>query len=138
MWKWILGVLGTVVAGLLLAYSTNLLGLNDRSGAEGPAVQLTSPALAGNKNSEPSEQPVPAKVVMGPLEIGSNRQGFDFDAFGQPAANAPRCAELCRTDSSCDAMTYVKSTGRCWLKKGVPAASADADMISSIKVKPQG
>jgi hypothetical protein len=74
-------------------------------------------------------------IVMGPLEIGTNRQGNDFDAFGTPAPNAQICAEMCRTKSNCDAMTYVKSTGVCWLKHGVPAATADADMISSKKQK---
>lgn len=118
MIKWIVGVLGTVVAGLLLAYSTNLLGLKGGS----------SPAPSGHSTA-------PAKVVMGALEIGTNRQGHDFDAYGKPAGNEQLCAEMCRADASCDAMTYVKSTGRCWLKNGVPPATADSDMVSAIKVQ---
>lgn len=77
----------------------------------------------------------PKLPVMGSLEIGTNRHGDDFDAFGRSAPNAQICAEQCRTTANCDAMTYVKSTGVCWLKQGVPAASADADMISSVKQK---
>lgn len=129
MGKWILGILGTVIAGILLQLSTNFLGLK---GSE--------PTRNGNGSYEPSEPtpPPPKKTVMGQLEIGTNRQGYDFDAFGKPAGNAELCAEMCRADSACDAMTYVKSTGICWLKNGVPAASAHADMISAVKVKQPG
>jgi hypothetical protein len=74
-------------------------------------------------------------VRMGPLKIDTNLQGYDFDAFGKPAANAQLCAEMCRNDNECEAMTFVKSTGRCWLKSDVPEETADADMISSIKRK---
>lgn len=128
MWKWILGVLATVVGGVLLQLSTNFLGLN--SPPERPQSTGTI--------SDPPPPPTPKPVVMGPLEIGTNRQGNDFDAFGKPTANAQLCAEMCRAETGCDAMTYVKSTGICWMKNGVPAASADADMISSVKVKQAG
>ena len=127
MKKWILGILGTVIAGVLLQLSTNFLDLSDKGrslGASGSSAQ-----------TEPPPSPKKSVTVMGPLEIGTNRQGNDFDAFGKPAANAELCAEMCRADSACDAMTFVKSTGLCWLKNGVPAGSADADMTSSIKVE---
>jgi PAN domain-containing protein len=72
-------------------------------------------------------------TVMGPLEPGINRQGYDFDDAGLPAANAPICAELCRTNKQCVAMTYVISLRTCWLKSKVPPQSPDADMISAVK-----
>jgi len=122
MGKWIAGILGTVIAGLLLAYSQNWLF---------PHKDVPAP-----KNI--IEEPSSSQVVMSPLEYGVNRQGNDFDAFGKPAGNEQLCAELCRTDSKCDAVTYVKSTHLCWPKKGVPAATADADMVSSVKDRHAG
>ena len=132
MGKWILGIFGTVIAGLLLAYSTDMLGLGDKGGAgEGATIGGTVPPDPDPDKDPSKDEP----IVMGPLEIGTNRQGNDFDAFGKPAGNAELCAEMCRADSNCDAMTYVKSTGICWLKNGVPAASADEDMVSAKKVR---
>ena len=75
---------------------------------------------------------VPA--VMGPLEMETNRQGNDFDAFGRGAENAQLCAEMCRIDEDCDAMTYVVSLKTCWMKRGVPSARKHPDMISAVKV----
>ena len=71
---------------------------------------------------------------MGQLQYGINLQGNDFDAFGKAAANEQLCAEMCRADSKCDAMTYVKSTKLCWMKHGVPATSVNADMVSAVKL----
>jgi hypothetical protein len=59
-------------------------------------------------------------VVMGQLEVGVNRQGMDLSATGISAPNAEICAELCRTNSDCKAMTYVISLKTCWPKAGIP------------------
>jgi hypothetical protein len=72
-------------------------------------------------------------AVMGPLQSGINLQGMDFDAFGTQTANEQLCAELCRTTSSCKAMTYVVSRKTCWLKAGVPPSQSGLDFVSSIK-----
>ena len=74
-------------------------------------------------------------VVMGPLEIGTNRQGNDFNAYGFSAMNAQICAEICRKDERCDAMTYVESLKTCWPKRGVPNTSPNPDMISAVKIR---
>jgi hypothetical protein len=78
------------------------------------------------------------RLAMGQLEMGTNRQGYDFDAFGKPAQNPQLCAEMCRVDATCKAMTYVVSRKTCWLKIGVPQASSDMDMISAVKVSSAG
>ena len=121
MGKWIAGILATVIGGLLLAYSQNLIF---------PKPQHDEGGGGQAQNNIIEEPP---QVVMSPLEYGVNRQGNDFDAFGKPAGNEQLCAEMCRTDSKCDSVTYVKSTHVCWMKKGVPAATANADMVSSVK-----
>ena len=73
--------------------------------------------------------------VMGQLEPGINRQGMDFSANAIPAENAPICAESCRTDTDCKAMTYVVSMKSCWLKRGVPPPypPGGPDYISAVK-----
>ena len=126
MGKWIAGILGTVIAGLLLAYSLDAFGPKkpDDGGGGSQVTNMTTP---------PPPPPDDGPVVMGALEEGINRQGSDFSAIEKPAANAPLCAEMCRVDSDCDSMTYVKSTGMCWMKSGVPAATANADMVSAVK-----
>lgn len=133
MGKWIAGILGTVIAGLLLAYSQSWLGMNPK-----PDDRPINAARNDTGNNQTHTSTEDSTVVMSPLEYGINRQGNDFDAFGKPAGNEQLCAELCRTDSKCDAVTYVKSTHLCWLKKGVPAATADADMVSSVKDRHAG
>ncbi len=127
MGKWIAGILGTVIAGLLLAYSLDAFGPTKRQSSDANAGGIVPPP------PPPKDEEV--IVVMGALEERINRQGNDFSAIEKPAANAPLCAEMCRTDAKCDSMTYVKSTGMCWTKTGVPAATANADMVSSVKVR---
>lgn len=127
MGKWIAGILATVIGGLLLAYSQNLIfPKHDEGGGGGGQAQKSIPQVPQ------------AKVVMSSLEYGINRQGNDFDAFGKAAGNEQLCAEMCRTDEKCDSVTYVKSTHLCWMKSGVPAATADPDMVSAVKDRHAG
>jgi PAN domain-containing protein len=74
-------------------------------------------------------------VVMGQLEPGINRQGMDLSADERHTPNAEICAELCRTNSECRAMTYVISLKTCWLKAGVPEPypPGGPDYVSSRK-----
>ena len=129
MGKWIFGIIGTVIAGLLLAYATNVLNLDGRGGDKtaGASIPTSDP---------PPTPPKKGKVVMSALEPGINRQGQDFDDIGRIAENAPVCAQMCLDDDSCDSMTYVVSTRRCWLKSGAPATSPNPDMTSAIKIRP--
>jgi len=96
-----------------------------------PPSEVPSDDTPSETATTPREPPPP--VTMGPLEIGVNRQGNDFDAFGIHTDNEQLCAEECRNQASCKAMTYVKSKSRCWLKAAVPPPTADADMVSAIK-----
>ena len=89
--------------------------------------------ITGGGILPPPVVPKTEAAVMRPLELDINRQGFDFDAFGQPAGNAEICAEKCRIEPRCVAMTFVKSTGICWLKTKAPPVSSNTDMISALK-----
>jgi hypothetical protein len=85
--------------------------------------------------------PPPARdeaPVMSPLERGVNRQGMDFSATAPQTENPAQCAEMCRTNAACKAMTYVISQKTCWLKKLVPPPGQPngPDFVSSVKVYP--
>ncbi len=88
-----------------------------------------------HQDESPKKGEKPLIGVMGQLEPGINRQGLDFSAYAIPAENAPICAERCRTNTDCKAMTYVVSMKSCWLKKGVPSPfpPGGPDYISAVK-----
>jgi len=76
-------------------------------------------------------------AVMGQLEPGINRQGMDFSDTAITTENAEVCAEECRKNQECKAMTYVVSRRTCWLKKGVPPPypPGGSEYISAVKVE---
>jgi hypothetical protein len=137
-WQTLPGIL-TAVAGVIGALAALLTALH-YSGASHPdnlpGVYSTTPI----GTTAPPKQAT-GKVtdggpsVMGQLESGINRQGMDFSAYAAHAENAPLCAEMCRTNRGCKAMTYVISQKTCWLKRGVPPAypPGGPDYISSVK-----
>ena len=102
-----------------------------------PASTQTGGATAPNGQAQTATptQATSEVIVMGPLEAGVNRQGLDFSAFAPTAANAALCAEMCRVNNQCRAMTYVISQGTCWLKSGVPAPlpPGGPDYVSAVK-----
>jgi hypothetical protein len=124
------GILGAivvaVVSGIVLQYTGALI----QPPPDKASPQQDEPV---RPPETPHEQPPPKPVVMRALERGVNRAGSDFDGYGRHAENAELCAELCRTDASCDSMTYVISLKTCWLKSGVPNPSSDSDMVSAVK-----
>jgi hypothetical protein len=112
---------GVGVALVIAAYAGALPGTGRHIGkGRHPRADAAAAQAAGD-------------VWMGPLEQATNRQGDDFDAFGVRTENAQLCAERCRTDPACKAMTYVIPTHICWPKGAVPAASHNSNMISAVK-----
>jgi hypothetical protein len=69
---------------------------------------------------------------MGKLQDSINFQGADLPGERQ-TANAEACADLCLEDSTCRAMTFVKSLRGCWLKASVPPSLSGSDYVSSVK-----
>jgi len=135
----------TAISALIVAVG-GLVALNHHPEPSGPGTYVPPVPVPYASTSQPATpasiipappQPAakPAPVVMGQLEAGINRQGNDFDAFGKHADNAQLCAEMCRTDKACDAMTFVISRNTCWLKHGVPDPSQDNNMTSAVKVE---
>jgi hypothetical protein len=79
-------------------------------------------------------------VNMGPLELGTNRNGSDFSPNPERVESAEACRRLCGVTVSCRAMTFVSSPnnlpgGSCWLKTAIPSASPRSDMTSAVKVQ---
>ena len=85
--------------------------------------------------ASPVNGSITSSGVMGPLEVGINRQGMDMSDNGVPAENAETCSNMCRADNKCRAMTYVISLKTCWLKAGVPpsAPPGGPDYVSAQK-----
>jgi len=99
-------------------------------------IWTTQRGKEGNGGGTQDPPPPPKIWVMGPLERGVNRQGMDFSANPIITANEELCAEECRKEEACKAMTYVISMKTCWLKNGVPAPypPGGSDYVSSVKV----
>jgi hypothetical protein len=133
-----------------VAPASNLPAVDDVSAKPRPAPDAlpipkasAAPSYSANEQRRP-ESPRSDKadvnsiqhITMGPLEMGTNRQGYDFDAFGKGAPNVELCAEMCRVEPDCKAVTYVISLKTCWMKNHVPPATSNPDMISSVKAMP--
>jgi hypothetical protein len=96
-------------------------------------LSTTSAELTRAVNRAKAAPEASVGATMGQLELNVNRQGMDFDAFGRVTENAETCAELCRADRNCKAMTYVISLRTCWLKYAVPSPSRGPDFVSAVK-----
>lgn len=115
---WI-GVLGAVLVALIA----------------GVFAMMNSRQSPENAAAAPGNESITSSGVMGPLEVGINRQGMDMSDNGVSAENAETCSNMCRADIKCRAMTYVISLKTCWLKAGMPppAPPGGPDYVSAQK-----
>jgi hypothetical protein len=79
-------------------------------------------------------------INMGPLELGTNRDGSDFSSNPERVESAEDCRRLCSKSAACRAMTFVSSPnnlpgGSCWLKTTIPPPSSRSDMTSAVKLQ---
>ena len=74
------------------------------------------------------------------VEFGIDRVGQDYKRFD--TNDVGTCMRKCVNESQCRAFTYVppgaqpgqsNPVGLCWLKNGVPRATANPEMISGVK-----
>ena len=76
------------------------------------------------------------RATMGPLEGSTNRQGHDLASV--QTNSAAECSEMCRDNTSCLAMTWVKHPnafgGMCWLKDSAGQPTSNPVMVSAIKL----
>ena len=94
------------------------------------AALITSGTFSSKGKDTPSR--------MGPLEGGTNRQGTDLAGTGIQINGAAECSDLCRDNSNCRAMTFVKhanqSGGICWLKSTAASPTPNSAMVSAVKL----
>lgn len=146
---WAIGLLLTTsaVAVLAIAISPDFqyLGPPDRQPPDTqtpgpPDTQTPEPPHTQNPGLTVIPPPVaiepenPALLVrpMGPLVPDLvYLQGDYRDAF---ASSAEACRALCASEPRCEAMTFIKSQLRCWLKDRVPGTASSTDMISAVKL----
>lgn len=73
----------------------------------------------------------PGKAAMGALQ--DNTSFADNDMYYRITISPDDCAAQCVSDTSCAAVTFVKSQQKCWLKSRVGVSQYSTDMISSVK-----
>lgn len=74
------------------------------------------------------------KATMGPLMPGVALDHGDIAPDKWISLASPEaCSDLCYENKDCKAMTYVISNRSCWLKSIVPNGTANGDEISAIK-----
>jgi len=71
-------------------------------------------------------------------DFDTDRPGSDYRNFDLQKPEFELCESACRENPTCKAWTYVKPgiqgpNARCWLKSGVPQATASSCCISGIK-----
>ena len=73
-------------------------------------------------------------------EDKTDRAGLDYNNFTTDSWK--NCETACENEQQCRAWTYVRRgvqgpTGRCWLKRAVPAPVTNGNMVSGVKFKPR-
>lgn len=95
-------------------------------------------ASRSDEGKDGSKVTVISASSMGPLEFNTNRNQSDLERIPHAANNPEECANLCRDDPRCAAMTFVRSQGACWLKYTKPEPTTNPDMVSAVKVQSGG
>lgn len=78
-------------------------------------------------------------IGTGGMEWSFNRYGQDYQNFVPRWADPAACRDACQADNRCKAWTYVHPNTlqgpqpRCWLKHGIPQATANNCCVSGVK-----
>lgn len=78
-------------------------------------------------------------IGTGGMEWSFNRYGQDYRNFVPQWADSAVCRDACQADDRCKAWTYVYPNTiqgplpRCWLKHGIPQATANNCCVSGVK-----
>lgn len=97
-----------------------------------PPSSVVAPSSVGLPPAPPPVAPTP------PARMGELVDGLAYlqaDIYSQASNSAADCAEVCRSDSRCQAMTFIKSQRKCWIKGSVPETAASSDMVSAAKLR---
>ena len=125
---WLRAIAGIAGAGLIIWALAQ--------GTPKPSSGTDDGQVAKGATGGSTEHPPEARVRMGDLEPGINRQGSDLSNF--QADDAAACSTACAHDHRCMAMTFVKhpdaAGGICWLKSDVAARSEAPGMTSAVKM----
>ncbi len=67
-------------------------------------------------------------------EPNVDRGGADYRRV-DAVASVELCQQQCIAEAKCAAFTFVRSARHCWLKDAVPAATANGDTVSGVKLR---
>ena len=134
----------TGAAAVIAAITGLVVALKPVQAVSTPHADVTIPADPTHAGPSPSPAPpVPTPVVqnvpqspaqMGPLEFSVGYEGNDLHPKGTLLlGSAQACANRCYEALDCKAMTYIRSTRRCWLKSAAGNRAEANDEVSAVK-----
>jgi len=135
----------TGTAAVIAAVTGLVVALKPIKAAPTPAAEITVPAAPANAGAAPApvaqttpaaqtSQQAPAPAQMGPLELGVGYEGNDLHPKGTLLlGSAQACANRCADSIECKAMTYIRTSRRCWLKSAAGHRVEASDEVSAIK-----
>ncbi len=96
-----------------------------------PGIQHPSNARCWLKNDIPVQSAFTGAITgVKDLEYDWNRPGSDLRSLLIPNRDPAACRVHCAFDRNCKAFTFVKKSGRCWLKHRVPKRKRSTCCVS--------
>jgi len=134
----------TGTAAVIAAVTGLVVALEPIKTKPTPAADISVPAAPTNAGPTPvpvaqaaaarNPQQAAAPAQMGPLEFGVGYEGNDLHPKGTLLlGSAQACSNRCYDSIECKAMTYVRSTRRCWLKSAAGNRVEASDEVSALK-----
>jgi hypothetical protein len=100
-----------------------------KAGLQGPQAKCwLKSAIPAKRADSCCTSGVPKRA----LEPGINRIGADYKQVNIKPPMVAGCQHLCQRDGQCEAWTFVKSSGVCWLKSAIPDATTDSCCSSGV------
>ena len=129
----------TGAAAVIAAITGLVVALKPVQAVSTPHADVTIPADPTHAGPSPVQTPVVQNLAqspapMGPLEFSVGYEGNDLHPKGTLLlGSAQACANRCYEALDCKAMTYIRSTRRCWLKSAAGNRVEANDEVSAVK-----
>lgn len=127
----------TGAAAVIAAITGLVVALKPVQATSTPPPDIAIPANPTHAGPSPSpavsSQPQ-SPAQMGALEFNVGYAGNDLHPKGTlTLGSAQACANRCYEALDCKAMTYIRSTRRCWLKSAAANRAEASDEVSAVK-----
>jgi hypothetical protein len=120
MGKWLGGLIGTVLAGVLIYYlTTGMPGMPARGEHSDPTLPT------------PVSSPAPSAQHMSAPEPNTDRGHGDYKDV--EVAGLDECLKVCLAETRCLAVSFNTASNQCWMKDSVPTRTTRPGFTSSVK-----